>query len=948
MGFNCNTFSKFFHKAIKVFLFLFLFSSTSFGQGILRGVVLDSANAEPLVGANIIVVGTSLGDATDLEGKFRISGIPKNKKSIRISYMGYNAKTLQIDLTKKEEYLTIKLKPDYVSIGEVTVTAQYKGQADAINQQKISSTIINVVSKDRIEELPDNNAAETIGRLPGVSIQRDGGEGSKVIMRGLSPKYSLITVDGQKIPSTDAVDRSVDLSMISSDMLAGITIAKTNTPDMDADAIGGTVNFDIKKAESNWHSNIKAQGGYNKLNTSYDNFRGSGTVSNRFLENKLGVFFEGNFQRADRGSDEFSGRYLLEGGGIKTKDISLVDRLEKRDRIGANLIFDYDIDNGLLKLSSLYSRTNRDEILRRKRYRVEASLVEHTIRNREVNIDLFINSLSGKHDFDFFNLSWQGSYAITNQNMPFSHDSRFEETGAFFRNVQDKGPEGVVEDARNNVSETFFRYDYLNKQKIDDRDFAGQFDITVPYSLTDLISSKFKLGAKYKDKSRDVDNTGFKTPSNAPKWLTQDFPGRFILTPSQGNMGMSNFLDDQFRIKDFLNGKYKFEPALSVDKLQSFLDEFRYYKRTTDGTRFYGDDELSEMDDYLAGESVLAGYGMAEINIGQSFVIIPGFRYERTRNWYKTRFGEVIVSDDGDIIASSAQDTVGVLSYEDILPMVHFRYNITDWADLRLAYTNTITRPDYLNLVPRRKIDADAQELFLGQPYIGHITSKNYDLSLSLYEGTLGFFNTSGFYKVVKNIDYIRKSRIKFGTAVYDLYQPENIKNDTKVYGLESEIQTNFTFLPSPLDGIVLNINFSRIFSETFIPYNINRRNPLPPFTVTSIDTVRKITMPGQSDMIANITLGYEKGSFSFRLAYVFQSNALAIIGDTPEVDGYTSEYNRWDLAFKYKFKWNLSLLLNFNNMSNSPDRSFTSTESLPTEEKYFGWTMDFGVKYEF
>lgn len=169
----------------------------------------------------------------------------------------------------------------------------------------------------------------------------------------------------------------------------------------------------------------------------------------------MGVFAEANFQRAQRGSDELSGAYKLEGDGLKTTSVSLQDRIEERDRYGANVILDYQIDQGEIKLSSLYSRTDRNELLRRKRYRIESSLVEYTLRDREINIDLFTNSMTGKHNFDFMDLRWQASYSITNQNMPFSHDSRFEETGAFITNNQNDGPQGVVNDARNNVNETF-------------------------------------------------------------------------------------------------------------------------------------------------------------------------------------------------------------------------------------------------------------------------------------------------------------------------------------------------------------------------------------------------------------------------------------------------------------------------------------------------------------
>ena len=146
--------------------------------------------------------------------------------------------------------LDVSLDYQILESGEVVlVTAQAKGQLDAINNQLSSNSIINAISADRIQELPDANAAESVGRLPGVSLQREGGEGNKVIIRGLSPKYNAITVNGVRLASTDVDDRSTDLSMISQYMLSGIEVIKAGTPDQDGDVIGGTVNFNIKEAK---------------------------------------------------------------------------------------------------------------------------------------------------------------------------------------------------------------------------------------------------------------------------------------------------------------------------------------------------------------------------------------------------------------------------------------------------------------------------------------------------------------------------------------------------------------------------------------------------------------------------------------------------------------------------------------------------------------------------
>ncbi len=148
---------------------------------------------------------------------------------------------------------------------EVVVTAQARGQLAAINQQLSSNTIKNVVSADRIQDVPDVNAAESVARLPGISLIRSGGEGQKVAIRGLSPKYNVTMVNGVRMQSTDRDDRSVDLNMIAPNILSGIEVTKALTADMDADAVGGTVNLRIGKAAEGLKGNFSVQGGYGSV-----------------------------------------------------------------------------------------------------------------------------------------------------------------------------------------------------------------------------------------------------------------------------------------------------------------------------------------------------------------------------------------------------------------------------------------------------------------------------------------------------------------------------------------------------------------------------------------------------------------------------------------------------------------------------------------------------------
>ncbi len=177
---------KFLLLFLKVTILIsFICTTQIFPQSILKGVVTDSLTNDELIGANVFLVNTSLGAATNIEGKFVITSITEGSYKVRVSYIGYKQKDIDVQIKSNQTLeLNVQLVLDVIQSDEVVVTGQMMGQISAINQQLSSNTILNVVSEEKIQELPDQNAAETIGRLPGVSITRSGGEGNKVILRG--------------------------------------------------------------------------------------------------------------------------------------------------------------------------------------------------------------------------------------------------------------------------------------------------------------------------------------------------------------------------------------------------------------------------------------------------------------------------------------------------------------------------------------------------------------------------------------------------------------------------------------------------------------------------------------------------------------------------------------------------------------------------------------------
>ena len=155
--------------------------------------------------------------------------------------------------------------------------------------------------------------------------------------------------------------------------------------------------------------------------------------------------------------------------------------------------------------------------------------------------------------------------------------------------------------------------------------------------------------------------------------------------------------------------------------------------------------------------------------------------------------------------------------------------------------------------------------------------------------------------------------------------------------------------LPSPWNGVVLYANFSHIASKTFFPlFMIGPRSPNPPYQPTLIDTVRQGRMPGQADNIGNVAIGYEKAGFSARYSFVYQGKALQTVGTRAELDGFSDSFLRQDLALQQRITDKVSLYLNANNITNVSEGAFLGSKMFPTQEEYFGWTSDLGLRYRF
>ena len=1001
---------KYKSKAIFVsFIVIFLVWTWAGGRaaslkGTIAGYVKDAKTGEPLPGANILIKGTSMGTASDNEGYYFIKLVPGNYTLIA-RYIGYKTREFKIKVfpsrtTKQDlilEHITLKGKA-------VEVTAQAAGQMEAINKQLSSRTIKNVVSSDRIQEIPEANAAEAIGRLPGVSVLRSGGEGYGVVIRGLSPKYNAVMVNGVLLPSTGRADRSTSLSGISQYMLGGVELTKALTSDMEANSLGGAVDLKIKEAPAGFHLDILAQPGYNHQNNYYKNYKYVGNISNRFLNDRIGVIANVTLERVNRSTQQLAANYQVETAKYEGKrfeklfftSANLSDITNIKRRGGASFMFDYRLPNGKLTFFNFFNRSVMDNYTNvTKTYDAKGNTVSYNIYNSpKARSDIMTSALQGDNQFRWFELNYGISDAQTDRKEPNGRMWNFWMNQAFPTYVSSqlfrlKDPQDIIPLANDkytveNMKNMIFGGIFLWPKKMKDQNLSGYANFKMPFKLGQKITGNIKFGGKYryKTRSQDENRSMQSVASNPPmkRWMVKKW--NWIVRQQTGGepaITAINFRD--YDIHNFLHGKYDFGWYPDISKLNEITDAWTALSDSilalpdSVWRSKYGElykigyvknyRESVQFDQNIV-ERYSAGYVMAEINIGSKLMIMPGIRYEKMRTRY-TGWQVQKVANETQVIPG--KDTTAYRDNEYWFPMIQVRYKPTKWFDIRFARTRSISRPGYLAATPFRFIDTyNTTFESKGNYKLKPSLSTNYDLQFSFYGNTIGLFTVDGFYKVIQDLIWpktwkrLLSDPVEYGFSAKDTpYIQSWVNNPHKAYvrGMEFEWQTHFWYLPSPLKNLVLSANYSHIYSRTDYPRTIVRtaltdsikRGPIwiPIYSPVRIDTVQTAPLLHQPDNTANISLGYDFRGFSARFSWVYYGKILDSKSTRPEQDGFKNKFYRLDLQVRQKLPIKgLELMMDGNNLNDIQEQSKYRGSIFPTRLENYGWTADIGLRYRF
>jgi TonB-dependent receptor len=993
--------------SLKRILFLALFVPIiAFGQATLKGTVTDASNNEPLIGVNVIVQGTSLGAATDIEGKFLIFGIPERVFDIKVSCVGYESLIKKLDFsTVKDVSRKFQLKPAVIEGEEVVVTGQVRGQQAAINQQLTANTMVSVVSTEKIKELPDANAAEAIGRLSGVALQRSGGEATQIVLRGMSGGFSSVTIDGVRIPATDANSRGVDLSMMSQGSLAGIELYKALTPDKDADAIAGTVNLVTKNAPAERFIQVSAKGAYEKLDNTLQQYDFSAKYSERLFNDVLGMQISGNLEKRDRSSENYRIDYLSinQLTDYMIQDFTLQYTNEMRKRSGVNVIFDVNTpDDGSIKLSNIFSRTDRNYTTYGRDYPALTNPV-YTIRGQEQEIDNFNSSLHGKNYFFGLTAEWGLSFAQSKANFPFDYYMDFEEPSSATSGMnlpiqpQDlKNPAAFPKYALNNFSKANTVWANFNSEKNFDKEKTANLDLLKKYTIGNSFSGELKVGGKYRIKDRMMDVSeltnnyaieGFFTNEQLADGTIQ--PKNFAGTRFQnaqivnGNVLLTNFLDPT-PVSRNLYGKYPLYPLINVDALRLWYD---LNKNGIHGIqREYLTNEGVAVNAYDVTERVLAGYIMNTLNYGQDITLIAGVRVEKENSDYGSKFSPQELSGF-PTITGLIKDTTASYTETVWLPNAQLVLKPFDFMNVRVAAYRALARPDFnyrLELFDAENAGSALQRaanlspsLTVGNSHLTDAKAWNYEISTSFFGNTIGLLTISAYYKDIKDMYHIAENLLvnkseaqsyldsvginwknPFGPTSYYITYPYTSSEPTHVWGFEIEHQMNTSFLPGLLKNFVLSYNVSFVRSETYIRSYVWAERidtgyvrGVPQINKTYyakyIDLKQKLE--GQPELFGNAALGYDIGGFSARVSLFFQGEYTKTYSPDGTADLIVNKLSRWDIALKQQITSAIAVMLNVNNLTNVEENTSIKNQTtgwnlLYTSNNY-GVTADLGVQ---
>ena len=879
--------------------------------------VYDDETGEALIGATVVVAGTTKGTVTDLDGKAAIGDLDPGSYNVQVSYVSYQPKTIEgIEVNADEvNAFEVRLAPETIGLEEVVVTAEVirSSESALLTLQKKSPSVMDAISADMFSRNGDSDAASAVARVTGVTVEG----GKYVYVRGLGDRYSKSILNGADIPGLDPNRNSVQLDMFPSNMIDNIIVYKTFTPDLTGEFAGGLVNVTTKDFPDRFTMQVAASTGINDqatFNSNYLTYDGGDLDwlavddGGRALPSVIKQYNNENFpspRALDASQQEITevSRAFESNQFSPTRNAPPINHSlsfstgNQKDFIGRPLGF---------VLGLTYSRSfdfyengqvNRYDDIPSTATTLRNSLLftsNDAASSEEVNIGGLLNlsyKLSSNSKLSLNILHNQASTDVARLQQGFSLQERPDSTLLLRNRVLSwtergltnfllKGEHNVT--SLNNLSiewQSSYTDTYMDEPDL--RFLRSSVQINGADS-TQQISNVNRPGRYF----RDMTETNWDNRLHVT--LPIDIWGERQAKIKAG--GAYTQRERSFRERRF---EYFLENRVyrgNVDDL--FLDQNLGYD--SEGNELSTVEEVSQDgNNYDAEQLVYAGYLMFDAPVTDKLRLVGGARFERT-----------------DMSLESFDGTTGNLETNDILPALNFTYEIVENMNLRGSYGRTIARPTFREFAPLVTFAFYGDFNQIGNAELDRTLIDNYDLRWEMYPAQNEYVSASVFYKRFDNPIENTINPDAGGTTRE--YKYENV-DQGQLIGVELEVRKSLGFIGPGFEPLRIGVNATYVQSQ--VSLEEDELNAIRFFDPDADDTR---DMYGQSPYVVNANIDYnnfENGwsgnvvfnVFGKRLAYFTTSLPFIYEQPRPELN----------VSVKKQINERLSVRVRANNLLN-------------------------------
>lgn len=840
------------------------------------------------------------------------------------------------------------------AIETVVIDAQRTSNGVARKAQEEVSNLINLMTVEEMRKLPDVNIAESVRRMPGISLETDTGEGRFINIRGLDSDLNSTTFGGLRLPPSNNASpfgggRAVALDAIPTGLVGAITVTKTNLPEQDAEALGGTIEITPKTAPSNGKPFFEG-----RIGTGREPLRGTGIADlsfsaggrfggdgptrsgfSAYKDNPFSIVVTGTYYEDKRGIDDVEPAFLDDDKHPPLAYAGWDQRWYQynRKRHGAGIDLGYQPD----AKNSYYVRAfdaGYTETVLRQRLTVtpdgdpavtpngfidglSVNGFDKTLRQEKETIDNKVFVVGGKNLFDDKTLDYRLGFTEGSYDKKYDYNSDFNYTPAAGTPFTVGGttitPPTI---SYNNLGKgntpafSVLGADYLNPANynlvkfqnsttnITDKEWSLAGNLKLPVKWGGFDEESVKAGASARLRQREVAGQPYSyvgIPS-------------LPMTSASSGPGIT-----------FYDGAYQNGPQLTPDYLQNVLAA---------NQTITANDRINAALQYQKDkEDVYALYGQYQMKSGK-LGVITGLRVETTRASYDAN-SKGVDANNNAFIAPTSQDK----SYTNFFPSLQARYELEPSTLLRAAFSSTIARPGFNQVNASLNIDPSANVVSQGNPSLKPITANSFDVSIEKYLPNSGILSVGVFDKEIS--DYIANNVTNqtfpnnglFAgfVGVAKVYSYTNISN-SRATGLEFNYEQRFKKLPGVWSGLGAGVNYTYVNSKF------------------EIRPGEHSTMPSTSKNTANANVFYEKHGLNLRLGAYYVSRNLWAIGGNSATDVFSEPRLSVDFGSSYAINENLSVYFNAKNLTDTPLKFVEAGSGRTIQREFYGATYQLGL----